>query len=228
MRPSELAGDRQETATTPGSAVPSQPHDGNNVVQPLPPAKSGPLSFAEKFTMYTHQTFGPPDVVFPALAAGMSMSKPKDHYPPEWKQGAQAFGRLYGDEAAMATSRRTASFATGLILHEDPRYMPSSSRNPFARTMHAVAFTFVDKTSSGRNTVAFSNFAGAAAGGFVGMSYLPHGYNDITHAEQRMAIQFGAKAIGNIATEFQPQWGPIVQKLRIDKLLPEWWVPEHR
>ena len=57
--------------------------------------------------------------------------------------------------------------------------------------------------------------------------YLPHGYNDLTHAEQRIAFQFMSIAIQNVAAEFQPQWGPIVRKLRIQKILPEWWVPRH-
>ncbi len=67
----------------------------------------------------------------------------------------------------MAASQRTARFLTGLALHEDLRYVRSNSKNPLMRTAHALAFTFVDKTDSGRNTIAFSNFAGAAAGGFV-------------------------------------------------------------
>lgn len=222
MQSSETTSDAQRADQWP------QPQSGSNRVLPLPAAKLGPLSFGEKFKMYYHQTFGPPAVVFPAFAAGMSMAKPKDHYPRDWKQGADAFGRLYGDAAAMATSRRTARFVTGAALHEDPRYMPSDSKNPLVRTLHAVAFTFVDRTDGGRRTIAFSNFAGAAGGGFVGIGYLPHGYNDLTHAEQRMAVQFGGIAIENIAAEFQPQLGPIVHKLRIDKILPEWWVREHK
>jgi hypothetical protein len=95
------------------------------------------------------------------------------------------------------------------------------------RTAHALAFTFAEKTDSGRNTIAFSNFAGAAAGGFVGRAYLPHGYDDLTHAEQRMASQFMSIALQNVAAEFQPQWGPIVRKLRIQKIIPGWWVPLH-
>jgi hypothetical protein len=42
-----------------------------------------------------------------------------------------------------------------------------------------------------------------------------------------MTIQFMDIAIQNIAAEFQPQWGPLVRKLRIQKILPEWWVPQH-
>jgi hypothetical protein len=54
--------------------------------------------------------------------------------------------------------------------------------------------------------------------------YLPNGYSDITHAEQRMAAEFAAIAIGNVAAELEPQWGPIVKKLRIPKILPRWWT----
>ena len=209
------------------SNSPYLPQAGSNAVLFLPVANSKRLSFSDKFTIYAHQTFGPPALILPAFTAGRDMANPKSHYPREWKDGGGAFGRLYGDAIAAGTSERTARFLTGAALHEDPRYVRSKSNNPLARTMHAVAFTFIDKTDSGRNTIAFSNFAGAAAGGFVGSAYLPHGYNDLTHAEQRMTFQFASIAIQNIAAEFQPQWGPIVRKLRIQKILPEWWVPLH-
>ncbi len=215
----------QEQGNLPKS--PFRPQDGSNAVLYLPVATSQRLTFGDKFTIYAHQTFGPPALILPAFAAGRDMANPKSHYPREWKDGGGAFGRLYGDTIATATSERTARFLTGVALHEDPRYVRSSSKNALARTMHAVALTFIDKTDSGRNTIAFSNFAGAAAGGFVGNAYLPHGFNDLTHAEQRMAFQFGGLAIQNIAAEFQPQWGPIARKLRIQKIIPEWWVPQH-
>jgi hypothetical protein len=224
---SNLTGtsEAQEQANPPSS--PFHPHEENSAVLFLPVATSQRLSFTDKFTIYEHQTFGPPAIIFPAFAAGMGMANPRNHYPHEWRDGAGAFGRLYGDSMAMATSQRTARFLTGVALHEDPRYVRSNSKNPLVRTMHAVAFTFIDKTDSGRNTIAFSNFAGAAADGFVGNAYLPHGYNDLTHAEQRMAFQLGSIAIQNIAAEFQPEWGPLARKLHIQKILPEWWVPKH-
>jgi hypothetical protein len=99
---------------------------------------------------------------------------------------------------------------------------PTRSAEPSTR-----AFTVVDKTDSGRNTLALSNFAAAAAGGFVGMGILPNGYNDLTHAEQHMASEFLQIAIGNVAAEFEPQWGPWVEKIHLPKILPAWWVPQH-
>jgi hypothetical protein len=187
-----------------------------------------PLTIQDKFHIYVHKSFGPPAVILPALGAGLGMLNPPSKYPEEWKDGAGAFGRNYGYRLADRTSRNTAQFLTGALLHEDPRYLRSTSSNPFTRTVHALAFTIFDKTDSGRTTFAASNFAAAAAGGFVGMGILPNGYNDITHAEQHMASEFLQIGIGNVLTEFEPQWGPWAKKLRIPKLLPGWWVPEHR
>jgi len=186
------------------------------------------LSFHDKFTIYAHQAFGPPALILSAFSAAMGMANPPNHYPHDWRDGGAAFGNLYGDAIARATSLQTARFLAGAALHEDLRYKWSSSTNPLSRTVHALVFTVVDKTNSGRNTIAVSNFAAAADGGFEGMSYLPAGYNDVTHAEQRMALQFGTLALKNLAVEFEPQWGPLVRKLRIPKFIPEWWTPEHK
>jgi len=187
-----------------------------------------PLSIQDKFQIYTHKAYGPPAVILPAFGAGFGMLNPPNKYPKEWKDGAGAFGRNYGYRLADHTSRLTGQFLTGALLHEDPRYLRSTSSNPVFRTVHALAFTIFDKTDSGRTTFAASNFASAAAGGFVGMGILPDGYNDVTHAEQHMASEFLQIGIGNVLTEFEPQWGPWAKKLRIPKILPGWWVPEHR
>jgi hypothetical protein len=194
----------------------------------LPPGLTrSPLTIHDKFNIYVHKSFGPPAVILPALGAGLGMLNPPSKYPKEWKDGADAFGRNYGYRVADHTSRNTAQFLTAALLREDPRYLRSTSANPFVRTVHALAFTIFDKTDHGRTTFAASNFASAAAGGFVGMGILPDGYNDATHAEQRMASEFLQIGLGNVITEFEPQWGPWAKKLRIPKLLPGWWVPEH-
>jgi len=52
---------------------------------------------------------------------------------------------------------------------------------------------------------ALSNLVGAAAGGFLGNTYLPAGFTDDTHAGQRAAIRFGTFAAGNLFPEFAPQ-----------------------
>ena len=235
------AADHAVIATLPDAPMPQDQAQDQTPSSPMGPATHlnqfpilsprltrAPLTVQDKFVIYVHKSFGPPALILPALGAELGTINPPSKYPKEWKDGGGAFGRNYGYRLADRTSRNTAQFLTGALLREDSRYLRSTSTNPFARTVHALAFTIFDKTDSGRTTFAASNFAAAAAGGFVGMGILPHGYNDITHAEQHMASEFLQISIGNVLTEFEPQWGPWAKKLRVPKLLPGWWVPEHQ
>jgi len=204
------------------------PESGSEVIATLPPPISRKrLTPKDKFQIYVHQNYGPQSFILPAFGAGFAMLHPPPGYPREWEDGGGAFGRWYGEQIAASTSRRTAQLLAEVAWREDPRYVPSGSRNALARTFHAIAFTFVDKSDSGRNTFAFSNFAGAAAGGFVGMSMLPNGYNNVTHAEQRALRGLGTVAARNIITEFRPEWAPVLRKIHIPSILPEWWTPKH-
>lgn len=199
-----------------------------NAIPLLPPklVSGTTLTAHDKWEIYYHRTYSPAAVIYPLFGAGIKMANPKKDYPREWQDGMGAFGRNYGNEIAQRTSRSTADFATQVLFHEDPRYKRSESKNPVLRIGHALAWTVVDKSDSGHRMFALSTFTSSAAGGFVGMAYLPDGYNDVTHAEQRMAMGIEGRAISNILTEFQPLWGPVAAKLRVPKLLPEWWGPK--
>jgi hypothetical protein len=225
----------QTSAPSPNPSTPSPseqaaaPHEsGSEVIAILPPAITRKhLTPKDKFQIYFHQSFGPQNFILPAFGAGFFMLHPPRGYPREWEDGGGAFGRWYGEQIATAAANRTAQVLAEVGLHEDPRYVPSASANALIRTLHAVAFTFVDKTDSGHNTFAFSNFAGAEAGGLVGMAFLPDGFNDVTHAERRALRGLESVAIRNIITEFRPQWAPVLRKIHVPSILPEWWTPKH-
>jgi len=173
-------------------------------------AKDQSIGGKGKFQYYVDETYLNPSVfTAPAFRAGIRMANPPGKgtsaYPAEWRQGSEAFGRNYGDAFAQRVTFQTARFAAGLITHEDPRYIPSSSHNVFARSLHALSFTFVDRSDSGQRMPAVSNFVGATAAGFVGNAYLPSGFNNTTHAGQRATLQFGFTAAGNLFREFAPQ-----------------------
>jgi hypothetical protein len=179
------------------------------------PATAAEFGLRNKFGYYMTETYFNPSVfTAPAFRAGLRMANPPGkgatQYPAEWRQGAEAFGRNYGDAFAERVSFQTARFVTGVVSREDPRYIPSSSRNVLARSLHALSFSFVDRSDSGHRMPALSNFVGAAAGGFVGNSYLPAGFNDVTHAGQRATLRFGFAVGGNLFREFAPQMpGPL-------------------
>jgi hypothetical protein len=222
--PQEAQNEPQQPAAP---ANPSNPAD--IPFGPLPAVMTRrSLTANEKFTLYTHQTFGPPALVFPAFGAGIRMAHPPKNYPRDWMDGAGAFGRLYGSSLASQTSKRTAAYLTASLLHEDPRYLPAVEGSTVeGRLFHALVFTIVNRTDSGAHTFAFDNFASAAAGGFVGMAYLPNGFNDVSHAGQRALSELLLIAGANVSREFAPQWAPITRKLHIPKIIPPWWVPEH-
>jgi hypothetical protein len=197
-----------------------------------PIAIGGPQSFHERFMSYAIVTVGPRTLFAPFIAAGLRMANPPNGYPPGWREGVEAYSRNYGNALAPRVSKDTTRFLTGALLHEDFRYRPSTSSNPVVRSLHALAFSFVDKSDSGHNRIAIANFVGAGASGFVGNLYLPPGFNNLSHAETRTAFAFGGYAAQNLLREFIPDLLKVTHNLhapfpRIP--VPEWWVklPAH-
>jgi hypothetical protein len=220
----------------PGSTTTAQELRANTDPQVPVPAAGDPLyatvaisgkpqSLHDRFIDYAILAVGPRTLFIPAVFAAARMNNPPIAYPREWRLGAGAFGRNYANALAGGAAMQTGRFLTGALLREDFRYRQSASNNPLARTLHA--FTFVDKSDSGHNRIAFANFLGAEAGGFVGNLYLPAGFNNLSHAETRTAIAFGSFAAQNLLREFVPTLLKATQKWhtpfpRIP--VPEWWV----
>jgi len=173
------------------------------------------LGFAGKARYFAAHSFAPGAFIGPLVWSAPILAKPPVHYPKDWRQGAGALGRLYGDALAFQTTAQTGKFLTGVAFHEDPRYWASSSRNPFERALHAVASTALDRSDSGRTTFAISNFAASVSAGFVGNAYLPHGYNDPSHAVSRMGLEFGGIAVTNLAQEFNPEFRRLGKRMRL-------------
>jgi hypothetical protein len=208
---------------------PLVPAAGDPLFAPLA-TTDGPESFHEKLMYWAVNTVGPRSFVLPAVTAGIRMVDPPSAYPRAWKDGGGAFGRNYGNDFARHASAETGRFLTGAILHEDFRYRPSTSRNPLVRSFHALAFTFVDRSDSGHRQIALANFVGAGAGGFVGELYLPPGFNNRSHAETQVAIQFGTYAGRNLLREFEPELLKLAVKLHFphtDFPVPVWWVKRY-
>ena len=191
------------------------------------PTTFEPQSLEQKFMAFSVATYGPRALFDPVLGAAIRLAKPRDTYPSEWQHGIGAFGRNYGDGLARKSALETARFATSALLREDFRYRPSKAKNPMVRTAYAIGFTFVDRSDSGKSQLAVSNFAGAAASGFVGSLYMPRGFDDVSHAGTRTAFAFGEFALQNLLREFAPEIGKVAKKLHVPMTpvpIPEWWV----
>ena len=190
----------------------------------------GPLlthTFHDKFMAFAVTTAGPRALVGPAFPAAIRMANPPSHYPNDWRQGAEGFGRNYGDQLATVATLQTGRFVVGAALHEDFRYHPSTSTNFFVRTGHALSYTLVDRSDDGHVRPAVANLVGLGGGSYVGMSYLPPGFNDVTHANQTLVFQFSRLVGSNIGSEFAPDIFRFLAEHHLPRPkipIPEWWV----
>jgi hypothetical protein len=186
----------------------------------------GQMDIREKFKYFVEPAFGPRSFFTNAFSAGIRMANPPGRYPHEWRAGAEAFGRNYGDSFARTGAESIGRFSTSVLLHEDPRYRRSESASVPGRLVHALAFTLVDRTDGGHPTLAISNFTGAAANGFIGNAYLPAGFDNLTHAGQRSAIAFGGIAGQNVMQEFAPELSQFLKKIHVPHIPmpPVWWT----
>ena len=228
-KPAQQAGNPDEVITQKGAVVPEAPvpeaAEGDPMYAPL--ATKVPLTLHQQFMEYAVITVGPRALVSPAIGAAIRMIRPRKGYPPEWRRGAQGFFRNYGDGLASKGALQTARFGTAALLHEDFRYRPATTKNPIGRVGSALLFTVVDRSDTGHYRLAVSNFTAAAAGGYVCNAYLPTGYNDPTHADQRALRHFEGFAISNVLREFSPEIFHVTKALHIPfPHLPvaEWWT----
>ena len=181
------------------------------------------LNFREQTHFYMQQTYGPASFLNCTFPPVGKMAFPSKNYPKAWKDGGGAYARNYGDAFTTHVAAQTGKYLTAALVHEDPRYFAAESTNPFARTVHAIGFTLIDRSSNGRPMLAVSTIAGAFAGGFVGRAYLPHGYNDNTHALQRslglldgeITVPVLGNTTHNLIEEFTPELISLGRKLHL-------------
>jgi hypothetical protein len=87
--------------------------------------------------------------------------------------------------------------------------------------------TLVDESDSGHRTLAVANFAGAAAGGFIGNLYLPDGYNSPGDGAKHIASRLAGFAGTNVTRELAPEIFSGTRFLHIPFPripVPEWWT----
>jgi hypothetical protein len=194
------------------SPSPKTPDRSSTVGNPDAPV---PLKVKGKLRYFAIESFRPGIYPVAAFYDGLTMANPPKAYPPEWRQGFPAFARIYGDFMASWAGVQGGKFVVASIVHEDPRYYPSRSKNFFARSLNAVRYVVVDRGDNGHPRLALANFAGAFAGGFVGNAYLPDPYANTSHGFRRSAFALTGFVTSNLADEFHPEIRKVARKLHL-------------
>ena len=103
-----------------------------------------------KLQNYFFDAFGPYPMVGAGIAAGINQY---EGTPPEWKQGAEAYGKRFGSNFAIAGVSTTTRYALAKALHEDTLYYRCACKGLFPRLGHALFSTFMSRRGADGHTV---------------------------------------------------------------------------
>jgi len=99
---------------------------------------------------YFFDTFGPYPILGGALSAGINQATGT---PPEWKQGAEGYGKRFGSNFAIAGISTTTRYALAQAFREDTLYYRCECKGVFPRMGHAVISTFTARRGDDGHTV---------------------------------------------------------------------------
>lgn len=159
------------------------------------------LTFGDRTHIYARDLFSPESLFGPAFGAAIGQAQ---NEPSGWHQDAEGYGKRFGTELATHTMMETIRFGVAAADGEDPRYFLSEDRSVGARIRHAVASTFVSRTSSGGRIPAFSRFVGTYGAAFVANTWYPDDRSTARYAAERGSTALGASVAFNLVREFLP------------------------
>jgi hypothetical protein len=153
-----------------------------------------------KLHNYVFDAFGPYPILGAAFAAGINQA---NNSPPEWRQGAEAYGKRFGSDFAIAATATTTRYVFAEALREDTLYYRCECKGAFPRLSHAVISTFTARRGDdGHRVFSLPALVGPYAGTMTAVyAWYPGRYDG------RDAFRMGNYALlgyvgGNIALEF--------------------------
>lgn len=190
----------------PARAQAALPYTGvsPSTVTGAPPAQPGqlytPPRQTTKFRDYLFDAFGPYAVVGAAFTAGLGQA---NNAPPEWKQGAEGYGRRFGSAFGIAVVSNTARYALAEALNEDTFYYPCGCKGVFPRLKHALISTFTARRGEdGHVVLSVPELVGPYAGTLTAVyAWYPSRY-DAKDALRMGSFNLLGDVGGNIALEF--------------------------
>lgn len=153
-----------------------------------------------KFHNYLFDTFGPYPFIGSAIAAGIGQSELD---PPDWRQGADAFGKRFASSFGITAIATTTRYGLAEVLREDTLYYQCECKGIFRRLRHAAISTLTARHGDdGHRTFSVSALVSPYVGSMSAVyAWYPDRYSD------QDAFRMGSYALlwsfgQNIATEF--------------------------
>jgi len=178
--------------------------DSGTVVVPVPTALPNltytPPTEKTKLHNYLFDTFGPYPIVGAAFVAGINQAY---NTPPEWKQGAEAYGKRFGSNFAIAAVSTTTRYALAEALREDPLYYRCECNGFFPRLSHALISTLTARRGEdGHRVFSFPALVAPYAGTMTAVyAWYPSRYDAKDAFRMGNYLQLGNVG-ANISSEF--------------------------
>lgn len=181
---------------TPTSAAVSSP----GTKQPEPDLVYARPTQKTKLRNYFFDAFGPYPIIGAAFTAGINQAYTT---PPEWGQGAEAYGKRFGSNFGIAAVSTTTRYALAQAFKEDTLYYRCECKGVFPRLGHAVISTLTARRGDdGHRVFSIPALVAPYAGTMTAVyAWYPDRY------DARDAFRMGNYTLlgyvgGNIALEF--------------------------
>jgi hypothetical protein len=183
------SGDSSSTAVLSASSAHPQPE----------PAYTRPTQ-KTKLRNYLFDGFGPYPIVGAAFAAGINQA---NNSPPEWRQGAEGYGKRIGSDFGIAAIGTSTRYALSEAFREDTLYYKCECKGVFPRLSHAVISTFTARRGrDGHRVFSLPTLVGPYAGTMTAVyGWYPGRYNAKDGLRMGNYSMLGYVG-GNVALEF--------------------------
>ena len=153
-----------------------------------------------KIRNYAFDAFGPYPIAGAAFAAGIGQAY---NTPPEWKQGAEGFGKRIGSAFGIAAVSTTTRYGLAEAFKEDTLYYRCECKGVFPRLRHAVISTLTARRGDdGHRVFSFPALIAPYAGSMTAVyAWYPDRYNGKDALRMGNYTMLGYVG-GNIALEF--------------------------
>jgi len=202
-----LLPQQQAMASPPAAIQPVQPQESG--ARALPVAQNQQLSKHEKFKVFVQYTYSPYTFAGAGFNAGLAQATGGWH---SYGGGMEGYGKRYG--ASLADTESGAFFGAFLfpvLLHEDPRYIRSTSHKMVPRAEYALSRVFVTHDEHGDKKPNFSLTLAAFASSALANAYYPRENRGAGDTAARAANGLLSTGEMNLLREFFPD---IVRKFR--------------
>ncbi len=177
---------------------------------PQTPADYKAITAEGRFFWFVRSTVGPRSLAAGLFSAGYGTAVNSPHeYGTHW----EGFGQRYGMRLTGVSTGNAIEATLGAAWGEDPRYF-HTVHAPFGeRVKNIVDLTFRAYHRDGERHPAYARYIATFGNNFLSNTWRVQSEADWQHAMTRSAEGFGARALGNVFSEFVPEvWRRVVRK----------------